>query len=185
MSRSRTGSLPSRLEAEMGQLFRVAYRFTGSVPDAEDLVQNCLERALEKAPDFAEAADCRRWLLRVLYNGFIDEKRRQRRSPIVPLPVTNSRPTDTPSSADNPEQLAEQVESEIATARAWERLEKDQQALLMLRAEGHNLDEIRKITGIEKDALSSRLYRARSSFSKYLDEEKSESVAGAVSGRLG
>jgi RNA polymerase sigma-70 factor (ECF subfamily) len=174
----------TRLAADVAYIFRVAYRLTGDVADAEDLVQDVCERALRKGPEFAVAQDCRRWLLRVLFNRFIDGRRHRQRSPIV---VSDARcETEAALSIDvpGPEDLAVQSDSERALTRAWEKLEPAQQILLLLRAEGHQLGEIAQITEIDKPALSSRLHRARSSLAKYLEEERAAQLLCATSEKV-
>src|SRR5690606_16400861 len=175
VARVSTGPDESLLLAGVEHVFRVAYRLTGNRADAEDLVQDVCEVALRKAPELATAQDCRRWLLRVLYNRFVDGKRHDRRSPLVAEDAAGaSGEGDAALTADapNPEELAAQSDAEHALARAWERLEPAQQMLLLLRAEGHELDEIARIAELDKPALSSRLHRARSSLAKYLDDEQ-------------
>jgi RNA polymerase sigma-70 factor (ECF subfamily) len=163
----------SQLAAEVDYLFRVAYRLTGNAPDAEDLVQDVCERALSKAPEFAAADDSRRWLLRVLYNRFVDGSRHRNRSPIIASGEACVAQAASNKDAADPADLAAQSQSESALMHAWRRLEPDQQVLLLLRAEGHDLGEIARITDLAKPALSARLYRARSSLAKYLQEERS------------
>jgi len=160
------------IAAEIEHLYRIAYRLTGSRHDAEDLAQDVCERALRKAPPFATAADCRRWLLRVLFNLFVDGNRRQRRVPVVASFVVDG--SAAWAMAEDPEALAARSDSEHVLICAWRRLEPAQQMLLMLHAEGHDLDEIASITGIEKPALSSRLYRARSSLATHLKDTQPE-----------
>jgi RNA polymerase sigma-70 factor (ECF subfamily) len=160
-----------QLAAQVEHVFRVAYRLTGNSHDAEDLVQDVCERALRNAPPFATAADCRRWLLRVLFNRFIDETRHRGRSPVAAsFGVSGAAAV---ALAADPEELAERSDAELMLVRAWDRLEPVQQVLLMLRAEGHDLDEIARITDIDKPAISSRLHRARSSLARYLKQEQS------------
>lgn len=170
----------SRLVVEVEHLFRVACRLTGSVHDAEDLVQDVCERALRKAPAFVAAEDCRRWLLRVLYNRFVDGQRRRERSPVVTNSVSGTDDRSPPERTD-PAELAAASDAESALERAWSRLEPAQQAILLLRAEGHELDEIAAITAIDKPALSSRLHRARASLAKFLEQERSALERRAIS----
>jgi DNA-directed RNA polymerase specialized sigma24 family protein len=120
----------------------------------------------------------------VLYNRFVDRKRHAKRSPFVPEDTAGGADAATSAAAAGPGELAMQSDSELARARAWARLEPAQQVLLLLRAEGHELDEIARITDTDKPALSSRLHRARSSLAKYLDEEKSAQPLCAVSEKL-
>jgi len=176
-----TGPDESLLLAGVEHVFRVAYRLTGNRADAEDLAQDVCEAALRKAPELATAQDCRRWLLRVLYNRFVDRKRHDRRSPLVAEDEGVEGSADAALAADalDPEELAAQSDAERALGRAWARLEPAQQMLLMLRAEGHELDEIARITDLDKPALSSRLHRARSSLAKYLEDEQSAQLLRA------
>jgi len=160
----------SWLTSEVEQIFRVAYRLTGNAHDAEDLVQDVCERALRKAPELASPDDYRRWLLRVLYNRFVDGARHRRRSPLVGGDVDEV--LDRQTSPDG-ESLAEQSDAESALERAWGKLEADQQVLLLLRAEGHDLGEISRILDIDRPALSCRLHRARASLARNLEQERS------------
>ena len=160
----------SWLTAEVEQIFRVACRLTGNAHDAEDLVQDVCERALRKAPELANPDDYRRWLLRVLYNRFVDGARHRRRSPLVARDAAESVASHA---APDAESLAVQSDAETALERAWSRLEADQQALLLLRAEGHDLGEISRILEVDRPALSCRLHRARASLARNLEQERS------------
>jgi RNA polymerase sigma-70 factor (ECF subfamily) len=169
------------LAAEVEYLFRVAYRLTGNAHDAEDLAQDVCERALTKAPEFAAADDCRRWLLRVLYNRFVDGRRQRQRSVVAVSGASQVAEAAAKEVASDPENLAVQCDFESALTRAWARLEPAQQILVLLRAEGHDIGEIARITDIDKPALSSRLHRARSSLAKYLEEERSAQPLRVIS----
>jgi RNA polymerase sigma factor (sigma-70 family) len=176
-------SLESRLEAELDGMFRFAYRLTGSRHDAEDLVQDVCARAIAAQPKLHGADEGRRWLFRVLYNCFVDGKRHERRSPFVRSGTCAEIAQEKFSETHNPESLAEQADLESAMARAWARLEPAQRALLMLRVEGYSLTEIHRITEIDKQALGMRLRRARLSFAKYLDQERTAPALQSVAGR--
>ncbi len=175
MADPRPQAFDSRIAPQLGLLFRAAYRLTGNRADAEDLVQDTCVLACENVKALGEAEHPDRWLLRVLYNRFIDGTRRRRRSPIVaprkgdelPLPAA-----DEPG----PEALAVQTERERALQEACDKLSDTQRALLALRAEGYGLAEIETITGFGKDVLRARLLRARLSLARYLDRGCNEAV---------
>lgn len=164
--------LISTLETEADALFRLAFRLTGNRQDAEDLVQDACERALERAPQLPEADDCRRWLFRVLHNLFIDKARRTTRSPVVESRADELNAAGMHSQVADPEALATQCDDERTLEQAWARLDSRQQALLLLRAEGHSLTELSRITEIEKPALSVQLHRARARLSRLIAEER-------------
>ena len=181
---TRSELLISTLEAEGDAIFRLAFRLTGNRQDAEDLVQDSFERALEKAPQLRTVADCHRWLLRVLHNLFIDRARRKTRSPIVEMDRDEAGSHSAELGGHDPEALAAESDSERALERAWARLDSKQQALLLLRAEGHSLTELSRITEVAKPALSVQLHRARSRLARLIAEERSEVASlRACSGR--
>src|SRR4029079_7130230 len=64
-------------------LYRYAYRWTGDVDQAEDLVQETLTRLYSDMPRLREIERVRPWAARVMYRIFLDWLRRTRRSPVV------------------------------------------------------------------------------------------------------
>lgn len=166
---------------QMPALFRAAYRLAGNEADAEDLVQEtCIAANLRldalKACEFPD-----RWLLRVLYNRFVDGLRQRQRSPIAANAIATESAA-LASETTSPEVLAGQADGERAFMRAWLELEEMQRALLSLRAEGYALAEIAEITGLAQDVLGPRLHRARRSLKRHLEHHNSE---GATQTRLG
>src|SRR5258706_11531281 len=85
------------LRPQVEYLYRLAWRFTGSVADAEDLVQDVLIKLFPRTQELLEIEKLRPWLARVLYNQFVDSVRRQARSPVVELVTDESEdnPLDT------------------------------------------------------------------------------------------
>lgn len=156
-------------------MFRVAHRLLRSTPDAQDLVQDVCVTAYDKLADIDPEAPLR-WLLCVLYNRFVDGRRRRSRSPLVSTEETEE-VAQLASDTFDPEELLQQYQSERALEQAWLQLSGMQRTLLALRAEGYDLPEIQAITGIDRKVLSARLNRARVALSRYLIEQKSAAVA--------
>jgi RNA polymerase sigma-70 factor (ECF subfamily) len=161
-------------------LFRVAYRLTNNVPDAQDLVQDTCVAACEHPAQMEASTHPRRWLLRVLHNRFIDATRRHRRNPLIALEEVASA-TELASDQPGPEALQEQVDDERAFVQAFLQLDPVQRTVLTLRAEGHDLAEIEAITGIAREVLRGRLHRARRSLARHLTERDATTTAGAGS----
>lgn len=147
-------------------LYRTALRLTREPADAEDLVQDVCLRAIGHLTDLSGADDPKAWLLRVQFRLFVDARRRRLRSPVVAADdaVRDAIPDAEPA----PDELVDAIASHDRLARAWGRLRREQQALLALNAEGYDLDEISRITGVARGALSARLYRARLRLAKAL-----------------
>jgi RNA polymerase sigma-70 factor (ECF subfamily) len=66
------------LLAQLPQLRRYAAALSGNLSLADDLVQDCIERALRQAAHLKERERLGSWLRSILYNLFIDEIRRRR-----------------------------------------------------------------------------------------------------------
>ncbi len=60
----------------MGTTYRYALRLTKNPDLAQDLVQDACLKAFQRWGDLREKDKFRPWLLRILYNTFIDERRR-------------------------------------------------------------------------------------------------------------
>src|SRR5262245_39417832 len=70
------------LREHVPALYRSAYRWTGTVDRAEDLVQQLLMRLYPRLAELRKLDRLRPWALRVMYRIFVDELRRERASPV-------------------------------------------------------------------------------------------------------
>src|ERR1700675_1342931 len=66
----------SRLVAQIPRLRRYARALSRDVTAADDLVQDCLIRAVSKSHLWQEGTDLRAWLFTILHNQHIDDVRR-------------------------------------------------------------------------------------------------------------
>lgn len=126
--------------AQQQKLWGLAYRMTGSVEDAEDVVQETFATLLQSKPT-RNQGELAYWLVRVATNLSIDAlRRRKRRSykgPWLPAPseVPNAIVLDERTSDDsNPELRYSQKESAtLAFLIALEALGPRQRAVFLLR----------------------------------------------------
>lgn len=157
-------------------LYRTAYRFTRSVDDAEDLVQELCVRAYPELEKLVSLERPRAWLIHVMRRIFIDQTRRYERRHVESLDA-NERDTfafDGPG----PMECAEQSYQAERLSRAWRRLDAEQRTLLALHdIEGYSLAELGEITGAKQGTLKSRLHRARVKLGKLLAREQAKSDA--------
>ena len=140
-------------------LFRFAYRLTGSVADAEDIVQACFLELLRPACSYdPERGPLRTWLFGVVRNQSL---KRRRQKAALSLSWTQ----DTPS----PEHEILRFEIEEVVRRAVLILPPLQREVLILaHYEQMPLAEIAEILDIEVGAVKSRLQRARASLRETL-----------------
>ena len=157
----------SLVQPHFAALYRAAMRLTRRRADAEDLVQEVCLRACSRLDDLAAVTNGRAWLMRALYHLFIDATRRKRRQLSISLPGDDAAGAP-PSEEAGPERLAEAGRMHERLGAVWDRLDAEQRALLSLHAEGHDLDELAAVFGVNKNALSARLHRARQRLAKLL-----------------
>jgi RNA polymerase sigma factor (sigma-70 family) len=154
------------LRPQVDYLYRLAWRFTGSVADAEDLVQDVLIKLFPRTDELLDIERLRPWLARVLYRQFVDSVRRQARSPIVEL-AQGAEPEDNPLDAmpalnDGPEGEAERSGLRERLLRALDRLNAEQRAVVTMHdVEGYSLEELETMLETPLGTLKSRLHRAR------------------------
>ncbi len=106
----------------------------------------------------------RAWLLRVLYNEFIDGERRHQRSPVSL--ANRSEPVKeaelVASAHLQPEEQTDRMMRVEIVMRAMELLDKEQCSLLALHdIDGFSLAELQSLTGLPISALKSQLHRTR------------------------
>jgi RNA polymerase sigma-70 factor (ECF subfamily) len=70
--------LADALTAELPGLRRFATALCGNASLADDLVQDCIERALMQGRNLHEVRNLRSWLRTVVHNLFLDEVRRRK-----------------------------------------------------------------------------------------------------------
>ncbi len=147
-------SLLDEIEASIPMLRRYAHALSRDREDADDLVQDCLERAVARRDRWRGDGPVRAWLFRILLNRFRDQRRGAgARVRLVPA----SAATEPSRSGGQEDRLAlHEVHAAIG------RLPADQRAALLLVAlEGMSIAEAAGTLQIPEGTLTSRLARAR------------------------
>ncbi|MBT8443698.1 MAG: RNA polymerase sigma factor, partial [Gammaproteobacteria bacterium] len=80
---SRNTRFEELLRPHFEALYAAARRMTLSSESAEDLVQDVALKAFERMDELEKIEFPRAWLLKVMYNKFIDEHRNAKRSPVA------------------------------------------------------------------------------------------------------
>src|SRR5687768_10570634 len=79
---SREAEFDRLMREHIPAFFRSAYRWTGAVDQAEDLVQELLTRLYPRLDELRGLDQVKPWAMRVMYRIFVDQLRRQRNSPV-------------------------------------------------------------------------------------------------------
>ncbi|MBD3641650.1 MAG: RNA polymerase sigma factor [Marinobacter sp.] len=144
------------------RLRRFAYSLTGSMPDADDLLQNTVERLL--ARDMPEDADLTKWAFRVCRNVWIDECRARK----VRREATEQPELSEGQVVDGEHQTAREIEWNRVDA-AMAKLPEDQRQIISLVAiQGFSYQAVAEILSVRKGTVMSRLARARAALSEAL-----------------
>lgn len=158
-------------------LFRSAYRWTGAVDRAEDLVQELLVRLYPKLEELRNLERIRPWALRVMYRIFVDQVRRERSSPVqfgTDLPEDGEDDgQDLIDPSAGPVELMEQQLTQDRIMAAWETLGEEQRVVLSMHdLEDYTLPELAQIMDVPVGTLKSRLHRARTKLRELLETER-------------
>lgn len=170
-----SSTLATLLRPHLAKLYRLAYRLTANQPDAEDLVQDVLVKICARADEVTSIRDLSPWLGRVLYNHFIDDRRRYGRMPIK-LVADGEVDFLLADEAAQPEQSAAIQQYRQQLVKELAKLSEEQRVVLLLHdAEGYKLSEIFELTGTPIGTLKSRLHRARQRLAALMPHENSKS----------
>lgn len=166
--RGRSGAaLTEVLRPHVAELYRLAYRLTGSETDSEDLLQDLVVKLHGRADEIASLDKPGIWLARVLYRQYVDGYRRAARRP-MPASELGDDTDDDPVAgvveheSRQPEHLTERHLEADRLQAALDRLNADQRDVVVLHdVEGYRLTELEALLSLPVGTLKSRLHRGR------------------------
>jgi RNA polymerase sigma factor (sigma-70 family) len=185
---SRAAEFDRLMREHIPALYRSAYRWTGAVDQAEDLVQDLLTRLYPRLDELRHLDQIKPWSLRVMYRIFVDQVRRQRNSPVqfgFEIDQEEEADSDTIDAADEnePDVLVDRQLTQDRIVAAWAELSEDHRVVLSMHdIEEYSLAEIATITAVPVGTLKSRVHRARARLRELLSRERSEGM-NRVTGR--
>ena len=136
----------------------------GDVLAADDLVQDCLERALSRLHQWRGDSDPRAWLFTIMHNLYANQVRRITTGPqFVSFPV-NDEHMQVNGAAERQLELRD-LHRAIANLHPEQR-----EILLLVTLEGFSYHEVAAIVGIPQGTVMSKLSRARNQLRTVLTE---------------
>jgi RNA polymerase sigma-70 factor, ECF subfamily len=163
----------SEIEAEIPRLRRYARALTRDVAAADDLVQDCLTRALGKLHLWQKGTDLRAWLFTILHNQYVNYVRRSVREGAA-VGLNDGEPLLT--RAPQQGQRLELRDLERAIAKLPE---EQQSAILLVGLEGMRYEEVAAMLGVPVGTIRSRLSRGREALRRLvgIDPDEHETIA--------
>lgn len=142
-------------------LRRYAYSLTGSMADADDLLQTTVERLLTRP--IPEDTALQAWAFRICRNVWIDEHRKRQ---------TREQAVNDPLLQESEHKGDEHMEKQLTLRKvhdAMQNLKDEQREIIGLIAiEGHSYKQVSEAMKIPVGTVMSRLARARAALSKQL-----------------
>lgn len=161
--------MKTELKTLLPQLRRFAFSLTGSIQDADDLVQNTVERLLNSPPE--PHVTLLHWCFRACRNVWIDEYRSRK----VRLAGANEPELQEASTDGEATMLAQIQLTQVQSAIS--QLPQDQQEVLSLVAvQGCSYAEAAQILALPAGTIMSRLARARSALAQSVQLAKGSYV---------
>ena len=157
---------PASLPKHTDRLFRAAWALTGSREDAQDLVQETFARVLAR-PRMLHGQDELAYLLRVLRNTFLTQRRTASRRPQISGTELDEVEPEDPRTAARPEHAVETREliSRIAALSEDHRL-----ALVAVDVLGLSYREAARALRTREATIATRVFRARQRIARDLGE---------------
>jgi RNA polymerase sigma-70 factor (ECF subfamily) len=162
-----TLSPADEVRAALGELLPRLRRFarviTRNVPDADDLVQVAVEKALARAAQWRPGSRLDSWMFGIMKNAWIDEIRARRRRERVHAPEE--------AGAQVGDTSAEARDIALSVQAAMARLPEEQRmAIALVLVEGLTYKDAAETLAIPIGTLTSRLARGRESLQRLLGD---------------
>lgn len=142
------------------RIYNLAYRFSGTPQEAEDLVQDIFLKLYNSLEKYDFQKDFSAWFLTLARNHLIDEYRHQRQE--KSLRDNLDELTLSAAVTDGPENNYLSRESSELIRQALSELSPDLRTVLILREiEGYGYEEIAEKLGVPLGTVKSRVNRAR------------------------
>jgi RNA polymerase sigma-70 factor, ECF subfamily len=152
-------AVSAELPVLLPRLWRFAMRLTSSTHEAQDLVQHCCVRALERRTQWRQGSSMLSWLFAIMHSIWLNELRsRHRRHALHVAADDEAEEMEAPPGVADPEQWVHlsQVFSVVQGLPEMHRT-----VLILVAVEGLSYQEAAEVLGVPIGTVMSRLARAR------------------------
>jgi len=156
------------LERQVPSLRRYARALMRDGDAADDLVHDCIERALSRRHLWKPSGTLRSWLFTILHNLYANEMRRRSRRPQVSgLHLVEGQLQQSPAQHDH------MVAGDMAAALGM-LSDEQRQVLLLVALEGFSYADVATMLGVPLGTVMSRLSRARARLADLVEGKHGE-----------
>jgi RNA polymerase sigma-70 factor (ECF subfamily) len=167
------------VEAEIPRLRRYA-RSLSRYDDhtADDLVQECLVRAIAKQHLWAEGTDLRAWLFTIMHNQYVNQVRRGVRQGSQVM-VSETEPSLTRAASQDHRLELRDLHRALALLP-----EEQRSTILLIGLEGMSYDTASEVLGVPVGTIRSRLSRGRQELRKLMGVVEDDRAEGRMARSL-
>ena len=149
-------------------LRRYARALTGDVLQAEELVQDCLDRAWGRMAQWEPGTNFRAWLFTIMHNQYVNALRRNSRQNGWESLDTRD-PADTRRTGQDSAMDLRDLEKGLAQLSADQR-----EVLVLVCVEGMSYEQVAAVLGVATGTVMSRLHRGREKLRRWMSGEHGE-----------
>lgn len=156
------------VDTSAGRLFRLAFRFVGTKEDAEEVLQDVMQKIIEKIGSFEGGSTLHTWMHSITVNQSLMHLRKKKGKVFIALDdapnafVDGMRKTELVDLAKLPDEFLEQKEIKEFLAGCIEKLSDELKvAYLLKEVEALSEDDVCRILDITKPTMKNRVHRAR------------------------
>ena len=157
-----------QLVEQIPRLRRYARALVGDKHQADDLVQDCLARALSRLGLWTAGSDMRAWLFTIMHNLFVNQCRKQGSQPPLFALHEVAEPPRKGGQADQLLQLSD-LETGLRALPPEQR-----EVLLLVSLEGLSYQQVAEVLNIPIGTVMSRLHRGRNQLRAWMDGERKD-----------
>lgn len=178
------GQFENLVDTYKDRVFSMAYKFTGSTDEGQDLAQEIFLLLYKNIPSFKGESSLATWIYRVALNRCLDWQRQQRREKLFTFKPIHTQQGDEwdifnvlPSPCKTPEEsVLNKEEAELVHLAIHQLSEKYQQVIILYYFQELSYQEIGIILNIPVRTVETRLYRGRQRLkeiiTKTMDKER-------------
>lgn len=148
------------IDRHKDKAFNLAFRICGNREEAEEIAQDAFLKAFRSLKDFRKKSSFSTWLYRIVYNTSISLVR-ARGLRVLSLEEFPADAVDFLSESKNEDEAIDNYRNSLVNF-ALQKLQEEERGLITLYYyDDLETDEIARITGIRKQNIKVRLFRAR------------------------
>ncbi|MDX1401354.1 MAG: sigma-70 family RNA polymerase sigma factor [Kiloniellales bacterium] len=156
----------AQIESEIPMLRRYARYLSRNTDQADDLVQECLLRAIAKIDSWEPGTNLQARLIVILRNIFLNECRRAKRERVSLEGLKSAETAQIPAQQDAGLILAELEEAFMSLS------DDHREVLTLVVIQGMTYEQTAEILGVTMGTIKSRLSRARTRLSEIIDGDE-------------